>query len=190
MSMQCLSGRNIKRFVLINLTINSDFKGDENVWVKWTQFSIGGSFLCHIPIIQPIVHFTYFTELRNLDNQLAENQQNYIEFRDKVNKKRNDKTLDEEQEEAYNFGRTNSQHLNAKKTLLATFLELKLLEAFLEAGPQFVFQLSVMMQDGVSSYNQIITICTSAFSLIWASAELFLKHPTEVRKSTINEYKM
>ena len=147
--------------------------------MKWTRFSIGGSFLCHIPIIQPIVHFTYFTELRNLDYQLAENQKNYVDFRDYV--ELNEKSLDEKQEEAYTFGRTNSQHLNAKKTLLATFLELKLLEAFLEAGPQFVFQLSVMMQDGVSSYNQIITICTSAFSLIWASAELYLKYPTEVR---------
>ena len=135
--------------------------------------------MCHIPIIQPIVHFTYFIELRNLDNQLAENQHKYIEFRDSV--EQNEKPLDEKQEEAYTYGRTNSQHLKSKKTLLATFLELKLLEAFLEAGPQFVFQLSVMMQDGVSSYNQIITICTSAVSLIWASSELFLKHPTEVR---------
>ena len=150
--------------------------------MKWTRFSIGGSFLCHIPVIQPIVHFTYFTELRNLDNQLAENQGKYVQFRDSVIwGTKNEKSLDEKQGEAYTFGRTNSQHLNAKKTLLATFLELKLLEAFLEAGPQFVFQLCVMMQDGVSSYNQIITICTSAFSLIWASAELFLKHPTEVR---------
>ena len=148
--------------------------------MKWTKFSIGGSFLCHIPIIQPMVHFTYFTELRNLDNQLAENQQKYVKFRDSI--RRNNKSLDEKQNEAYTFGRTNSQHLNAKKTLLATFLELKLLEAFLEAGPQFVFQLGVMMQDGVSSYNQIITICTSAFSLIFASSELFLKHPTEVRQ--------
>ena len=67
-----------------------------------------------------------------------------------------------------------------KNDLLATFLDLKLLEAFLEAGPQLAFQISVMVQDGISSDTQIFTTITSALSLTWASSELFLKYPTEV----------
>ena len=150
-------------------------QGNESLMVKWTNFSLKGSFWCHIPIIQPLVHITYFKQLRFYDNQIIHSQEQYKNFR--KNELLKDVHSPEEAKVAFSFGHYNSKHLNAKKSLLATFLELKLLEAFLEAGPQFVFQLSV------SSYNQIATIGTSAISLIWASAELYLRYPTEVHNT-------
>ena len=155
------------------------FQDDDSFMVKWTHFSLNGSFLCHIPIIQPLVHLTFFRQLRILDNAIYYNHGDYVSFRQEV--KTSKKDLSENVEEAYSYGRKNVKYQTEKKTLLAKFLEMKLLEAFLEAGPQFVFQIVVMLQDGITGYNQILAICTSAFSLIWASAELYLKYPTEVR---------
>ena len=113
-----------------------------------------------------------------MDNKIQENQKTYTDFAANldVNKKLEDNTT-----EAFKYGHTNHGLLTEKNTLLATFLDLKLLEAFLEAGPQFAFQLSVILQDGLSSYTQIFTIVTSALSMTWASSELYLKYPTEVR---------
>lgn len=147
---------------------------------RWKSFSLKNSFWCHLPIIQPFVHLTYFQQLRSRDNKISQNQQDFVNFRE--SEKFSNLSLQEKQSNAIDFGRKNNQLLIKKKKLLATFLELKMLEAFLEAGPQFVFQISVMMQDGISSYNQIFTICTSAFSLIWASSELYLNFPTEVSR--------
>ena len=112
-----------------------------------------------------------------MDNKIQENQKTYTDFAANldVNKKLEDNTT-----EAFEYGDTNHALLKEKNTLLATFLDLKLLEAFLEAGPQFAFQLSVILQDGLSSYTQIFTVVTSALSLTWASSELYLKYPTEV----------
>ena len=151
---------------------------DESVLVKWTHFSINGSFLCHIPIIQPLVHLSFFRQLRILDNAIYNNHEDYVTFRKDI--KTSEKDLSEKVEEAYSYGRKNEKYQTEKKTLLAKFLEMKLLEAFLEAGPQFVFQIVVILQDGITGYNQILAVFTSAFSLIWASAELYLKYPTEV----------
>ena len=150
---------------------------NEGLWVKWTHFSIKGSFWVHVPILQPFVHCTFFKELMNLDNKIQENQKTYTDFAANldVNKKLEDNTT-----EAFEYGDTNHALLKEKNTLLATFLDLKLLEAFLEAGPQFAFQLSVILQDGLSSYTQIFTVVTSALSLTWASSELYLKYPTKV----------
>ena len=145
---------------------------------RWKSFSLKNSFWCHLPFIQPFVHLTYFQQLRSRDNKISQNQQEFVDFRE--SEKFSNMSLKEKQEKAIRFGRNNNERLRSKKELLATFLELKMLEAFLEAGPQFVFQISVMMQDGISSYNQIFTIYTSAFSLIWASSELYLNFPTEV----------
>ena len=90
--------------------------------------------------------------------------------------------------DAFKYGHSNHNNLKEKNTLLATFLDLKLLEAFLEAGPQFAFQISVILQDGISSGTQIFTIVTSALSLTWASSELYLKYPTEVRSHNISHW--
>ena len=147
--------------------------------IMWTHFSLNGSFLCHIPIIQPLVHLTFFRQLRILDNAIYENHGDYVSFREEV--KTSEKDLSEKVEEAFTYGRNNEKYQTEKKTILARFLEMKLLEAFLEAGPQFVFQIVVILQDGITGFNQILTVCTSAISLIWASSELYLKYPTEVR---------
>ena len=158
------------------------FQSNESLLVKWTHFSVNGSFLCHIPIIQPLVHFTFFKQLRLVDNKIYKNHDDYVSFREETTfEKRSERELPEKVEEAYSYGRKNLTYQTEKKKLLAKFLEMKLLEAFLEAGPQFVFQIVVMLQDGITGYNQILAVCTSAFSLIWASSELYLKYPTEVK---------
>ena len=140
----------------------------------------------HIPILQPFVHLTFFTELRRLDNKIQENQHEYTNFATKLES--NETTLEEKVNEAFKYGHNNHDNLKEKNNLLATFLHLKLLEAFLEAGPQFAFQISVILQDGISSGTQIITIVTSALSLTWASSELYLKYPTEVRTHNITHW--
>ena len=132
----------------------------------------------HLPILQPFVHLTFFTELRSLDNEIQKNQQDYTDFA--ANLESNENTLEDKVKVAFKYGLSNHKNLKEKNTLLATFLDLKLLEAFLEAGPQFAFQISVILQDGISGRTQILTIVTSALSLTWASSELYLKYPTEV----------
>ena len=153
-------------------------KEGKSFWVKWTHFSITRSFWVHLPILQPLVHATFFTKLRSLDNNIKKNQKDYTVFATKLNS--NDEDLEVKANEAVAFGKENHKNLIEKNELLAKFLELKLLEAFLEAGPQFAFQISVILQDGISSKTQIFTIVTSALSLTWASSELYLKNPTEV----------
>ena len=140
----------------------------------------------HVPILQPFVHLTFFTELRRLDNKIQENQQDYTDFAASLES--NEKTLEEKVKDAFKYGHSNHNNLKEKNTLLAKFLDLKLLEAFLEAGPQFAFQISVILQDGISSGTQIFTIVTSALSLTWASSELYLKYPTEVRSHNISHW--
>ena len=151
---------------------------NEGLWVKWTHFSIKGSFWVHVPILQPFVHCTFFKELRSLDNKIKENQKNYKDFAANLNSSK--EGLDNKVQKALDYGKENHKNLVAKNTLLTMFMDLKLLEAFLEAGPQFAFQLSVILQDGLSGYTQIFTVVTSAISLTWASSELYLKYPTEV----------
>ena len=130
------------------------------------------------PALQPLVHLTFLKELRTRDNNIQENQQKYTDFAKSLDS--NKDTLENKAKKAFEFGKDNHSLLKDKNDLLATFLDLKLLEAFLEAGPQFAFQISVILQDGISGPTQILTIVTSALSLTWASSELYLKYPTEV----------
>ena len=148
------------------------------MWIRWVKFSLKGSFFVHIPILQPFVHFSFFIQLILIDRKIQKNRQNYTDFA--KNLESNKKPLEEKSKEALEYGNSCRSLLTDKNDLLATFLDLKLLEAFLEAGPQFAFQISVMVQDGISSDTQIFTTITSALSLTWASSELFLKYPTEV----------
>ena len=113
-----------------------------------------------------------------MDNKIQENQKEYTNFA--KNLYLNKSTLEDKRKEALDYGKKNNENLVEKNTLLATFMDLKLLEAFLEAGPQFAFQISVILQDGISSDTQIVTIVTSALSLTWASSDLYLKYQTEV----------
>ena len=113
-----------------------------------------------------------------MDKRIQENQKEYTNFATRLDLKEG--TLEDEVNQALAYGKKNHKNLGDKNTLLATFMDLKLLEAFLEAGPQFAFQISVILQDGISSDTQIVTIATSALSLTWASSELYLKYQTEV----------
>ena len=138
----------------------------------------------HVPILQPFVHLTFFMELRKYDSLIQKNQQSYTNFAKYLESKQI--SLEQDRNEALKFGRTNQEKMMKKNDLLTTFLDLKLLEAFLEAGPQLAFQVSVILQDGISSPTQITTIVTSAISLTWASSELYLKYPTAVSIPNMN----
>ena len=120
-----------------------------------------------------------------MDNKIQENQKEYTNFA--KNLYLNKSTLEDKRKEALDYGKKNNENLVEKNTLLATFMDLKLLEAFLEAGPQFAFQISVILQDGISSDTQIVTIVTSALSLTWASSDLYLKYQTEVSNTQCHE---
>ena len=165
---------------MINCKLNVEFQLQENdtLWIRWARFSKKGSFWVHVPIVQPFVHLTFFLELMGMDKKIQENQNEYTNFATGLDL--NEGTLDDKVKDALDYGKQNHKKLVEKNTLLATFMDLKLLEAFLEAGPQFAFQISVILQDGISSDTQIVTIVTSALSLTWASSELYLKYQTEV----------
>ena len=169
MSGKCYENHETTKFLL---------QGGDTFWIKWARFSKKGSFWVHVPILQPLVHLTYFFELIGLDKRIQENQKAYTNFATELESKEG--TLEDKVKEALDYGKKNHKNLVEKNTLLATFLDLKLLEAFLEAGPQFTFQISVILQDGITSNTQIVTIVTSALSLTWASSEIYLKYPTEV----------
>ena len=161
------------------MTISFDFfQENKGFWVKWTRFSEKGSFWVHLPILQPFVHMTFLKELWKFDKNIQENQQEYTKFAKSLDS--NKDTLEDNVREALEFGKKNHKYLEYKNKLLTNFLDLKLFEAFLEAGPQFAFQISVILQDGISGPTQLLTIVTSALSLTWASSELYLKYPTEV----------
>ena len=117
--------------------------------------------------------------LRNCETTITSNLKNYRDNKTKF-KTCAPNEVEDCVREIYEMGQINHKAQTEKKTLLAKFMDLKLLEAFLEAGPQLVFQIMVVMQDGMTSNNQWITILTSALSLTWSSAELYLKYPTEV----------
>ena len=146
--------------------------------MKWTHFCVKRSFWVHLPILQPFVHLTFLKELWKYDKDIQVNQREYTKFAKSLDS--NEGTLENKARKALKFGNDNHNLLKDKNDLLATFLDLKLLEAFLEAGPQFAFQISVIIQEGISSDNQIFTVVTSALSLTWASSELYLKYQTEV----------
>ena len=118
-----------------------------------------------------------------MDKKIQKNQKEYTNFA--TNLDSNESSLKDKRKEALDYGKKNDENLVEKNTLLATFMDLKLLEAFLEAGPQFAFQISVILQDGISSDTQIVTIVTSALSLTWASSELYLKYQTEVSNTRL-----
>ena len=151
------------------------------MWIIWKHFCLGESFWCHLPILQPLVHVMYFLELRTCDKKIKKNLRFYQNKKETFGSCEVDQ-LENATKEINSMGKINYKNQNAKKTLLAKFMDMKLLEGFLEAGPQLVFQIMVVMQDGFTTNNQRVTILTSALSLMWTSAEIYLKYPTEVVK--------
>ena len=71
-------------------------KENEGFWVKWTHFSFKGSFWVHVPILQPLVHCTFFSELISLGVKIQDNQKNYTEF---VTNLDSDKKLEDNRKE-------------------------------------------------------------------------------------------
>ena len=84
------------------------------------------------------------------------NHKHYVEERTMVISSKI-QTLDKKSK-MFQHGVTHEKHIKDKAQLLTNFLDYKLYEAFLESGPQFVFQLMVIFQDGVSSPVQWFTI--------------------------------
>ena len=131
--------------------------------------------------MQPFVHITYFLQLRNLDKEIIKN----IEHYKATGKSRTNNGLTEQtnftksQKKLIEQSQTNRSLKKAKNNLLKNFLGLKLFEAFIEAGPQLIFQIMVVLINGLT-ISQVITISTSALTLTWTASEFFLLYPTKV----------
>ena len=63
-------------------------------------------------------------------------------------------------------------------------------EAFLEAGPQSVVQLKIILSTGSISYAQMISIPISIFSLAWASSRAYFIERDEDNTDPDPEMKM
>ena len=62
---------------------------------------------------------------------------------------------------------------------MTDFQTKKLYEAFGESAPQAALQISIVLQVGVLSTTQIITICTSFLSLTLGASEILLMMSTK-----------
>ena len=126
---------------------------------------------------------TYFLQLRNLDKKIIKNIENYkATGKGPTNNRSTDQTsLQQNQKKLIELSQTNRSLKKAKDDLLKSFLGLKLFEAFIESGPQLIFQIMVVLLNGLTK-SQVITISTSALTLTWAASEFFLLYPTKVRR--------
>ena len=63
--------------------------------------------------------------------------------------------------------------------IMTDFQKMKLYEAFGESAPQAALQISIVLQVGILSTTQIITICTSFLSLTLGASEILLMMSTK-----------
>ena len=88
-----------------------------------------------------------------------------------------------DKQELIELAKTNEYICQHKAFVSGRFLDHKLYEAFLEAGPQSIFQLMIVLQSGFMDEFQIFTILTSILSFIHTATEMYLAYPTKVKKN-------
>ena len=142
--------------------------------------------ICHIPLLQPFIHTTYFLEFIFLEEDLQKNFEGFTQFCDKdimieiltyyghVHK------INYLKKELMVYAEMNKKIVKQKAYLKGQFLDLKLYEAFLEGGPQSILQIAIIMQCGPSSYWQYLTISTSLLSFSFTATKMLLEYPTKV----------
>ena len=96
----------------------------------------------------------------------------------------NELNKDKDKQELIELAKTNEYITQHKAFVCVRFLDHKLYEAFLEAGPQSIFQLMIVLQSGFMDEFQLFTILTSILSFIPTATEMYLEYPTKVKKSS------
>ena len=136
--------------------------------------------LCHIPLIQPFIHTTYFVELMLLDQDFKENINAYNGFAEMFNESYSIFSKCQAKKDLIYFAETNEKIIKQKIFLRGQFLDHKMYEAFLEGGPQSILQLTILMQKGLSSPWQLFTIVTSFLTFCLCATEMLQNYPTRV----------
>ena len=137
--------------------------------------------VCHIPLIQPFIHASYLFEFNYLTQDEKANIMQYENFsNEQIGNHKDSLELQLSKDKLEEFATINKDIKNYRLVLQGKFLKLKILEAFLEGGPQFILQMTIMMQNGPSSYSQYVTIATSLLSFSLAATKILLNFPTEV----------
>ena len=90
--------------------------------------------------------------------------------------------LNKDKQELIELAKTNEYITQHKAFVCGRVLDHKLYEAFLEAGPQSIFQLMIVLQNGFMDEFQLFTILTSILSFIPTATEMYLAYPTKVKK--------
>ena len=130
----------------------------------------------HFPLIQPIVHTWYFLQLRKNKGIMLKARNIYQSF------KPEDVTNDNLFHHQVQVNKAAKDYAGARKafsSLKTEFQEMKLYEAFGEACPQAILQVSIIMQLGYITPLQCFTIATSVFSFSRNSSSIFLSMKTK-----------
>ena len=130
----------------------------------------------HFPLIQPIVHTWYFLQLRKNKGIMLKARNIYQSF------KPEDVTNDNLLHHQFQVNKAAKDYAGARKafsSLKTEFQEMKLYEAFGEACPQAILQVSIIMQLGYITPLQCFTIATSVFSFSRTSSSIFLLMKTK-----------
>ena len=136
---------------------------------------------CHIPLFQPFIHASYLFEFNYLTQDEKGNIIQYANFaEEQVENHKDSLEVQLLKDKLKEFATINTNIKNYRSVLQGKFLKLKILEAFLEGGPQFILQITIMMQNGPSSYSQYITIATSLLSFSLGATAILFDFPTEV----------
>ena len=130
----------------------------------------------HFPLIQPIVHTWYFLQLRKNKGIMLKARKFYQSFKPEDIK--NDNLL-HHQVQVNKAAEDYTKARKAFSSLKTEFQEMKLYEAFGEACPQAILQVSIIMQVGYITPLQCFTIATSVFSFSRNSSSIFLLMKTK-----------
>ena len=129
------------------------------------------------PLFQQLAYTAILLELYEIDKEEKDSKDDSSKLAENFLKSKNKKL----EGKRTIFFAMHFNKLNVKKTkVMNDFLRMKLFEAFLEAAPQAVLQIMIVLRRGFSGPMDVFTISTSMLSLTMCATKLFWKYPTQV----------
>ena len=149
--------------------------------LRYTIKSSDFAWVMQFPLFQQLAYFAILFELYEIDKEEKDTKKensklvkNFVDIEpSKSDKKSNEKRT---MLFAKQFNKLNEKKIK----VMNDFLHMKLFEAFLEAAPQAVLQMMIVLRRGFSGPMDVFTILTSILSLTMCSTKLFWKYPTQV----------
>ena len=160
--------------VLISESLRHFLKkeGDKNItWISKLK-----TIFKHFPFVQPLIHFLCLKDMKMAKDQMEKSLKFYESFNPDMITDKNKEFIQKDVERAAN------DYVKAKDNclrIMTDFQKMKLYEAFGESAPQAALQISIVLQVGILSTTQIITICTSFLSLTLGASEILLMMSTK-----------